>query len=385
MVVALVVTLGTRAGDALASDVKVHGLMEVVASELSDAAGLNQLTRGDSPFDAYGLRLYVDGHAGATMQIFTQFVLRDATTPYVDGAYFMYTPSPAHDFHVIAGKIPWAIGSYAPRTYSNHNPLIGAPLMYQYHTSLVWYDLPPNADALLSSAGLGQFGANYEGYAMGKGMPIVDDSYWDVGFTVLGSARPLEYAIGMVAGTPGWGSTSQDENSGKSVLGRVGVAPLPGLRLGASASYGPYLSNVVRVDLPPGTNINQYNQQLVMADAELLVGHAELRAEAADNLWQSPTVGDLRVQSAYGELKYLLSFGAFLAGRLDALRFGDITDSTGARRPWDHDVTRGETGVGYRFNHDTVAKFVYQRTLIGPVKTPLETYEMMAAQVSITF
>src|SRR5262249_8893739 len=156
--------------------------------------------------------------------------MRDASGLYVDGAYAMMTPWASRDLHVLAGKIPWAIGTWAPRTYSDHNPLIGSPLVYQYHTSLVWYAVPPNADALLASAGRGQYGVNYFGFTMGRGMAVVDDSYWDVGVTVTGSQRPLEYALGVTAGTPGWGSTSQDENSGKTALGRIGLAPLPGLR-----------------------------------------------------------------------------------------------------------------------------------------------------------
>ena len=280
----------------------------------------------------------------------------------------------------MAGKVPWAIGSYAPRTYSNRNPLIGAPLMYQYHSTLRWDEIPPDADALLASAGSGQAGVS-----QGRGMPIVDDSYWDVGVTVLGSARPFEYALGMVAGTPGWGSTSRDENSGKTVLGRIGIAPLPGFRIGASAAYGPYLDEVVRPDLAPGLELNSYHQKLAMVDLEWLAGHVELRAEAADNLWETPTVGDLRARSGYTEIKYLLSFGAFIAGRLDALRFGDIVDSSGAARSWDRDVTRAETGVGYRFNHDTVAKLIYQRTLVGNPNSPDRDLTMIAAQVSIAF
>ena len=370
---------------ALGSEVNVHGLLEVVGAERTDAFALNRLTRGDSPFDGYGLRLHVDAKSGSQVQIFTQIVLRDAATPYVDGAYLMYTPSPQRDLHVVAGKIPWAIGSYAPRTYSNRNPLIGAPLMYQYHSTLVWYEIVPNADALLKAAGSGQYRVNYFGYGAGAGMPIVDDSYWDVGATLLGSARPFEYAVGTVAGTPGWGSTSQDENSGRTVLGRLGFTPGPGLRVGVSGAYGPYLSEAARPELPAGASLTAFHQRLAMADAEWLAGHAEVRAEAADNLWESPTVGHLRVRSAYGELKYALSFGAFMAGRLDALRFGDITDSTGARRSWDTDITRAEAGFGYRFSHDAVAKLVYQRTLMGRPSSPQRTLGMMAGQLSVTF
>jgi hypothetical protein len=370
-----------------AAEFHFHGLLDVVASGRGPAYDYNRLTRGDSPFDAYSLRVFADASVNDQLSIFSQCVLRDATTPYVDGAYLSYRPSLGRDVNVVAGKIPWPIGTFAPRTYSNKNPLIGSPLMYQYHSSLVWYQIPPTADALLSSAGKGQFGVNYEGYDMGPGMPLVDDSYWDVGVTLLGSERPVEYAVGIVAGTPGWGSTSRDENSGKTVLGRLGLAPLPALRVGVSGAYGPYLDQGVAAEIPAGRDVTDYHQKLMMADVELLLGHAELRAEGAHNVWESPTVGDLEVRSGYVEGKYSLPFGTFVAGRWDALRFGEIADSTGVQRPWDWNVTRIETGVGYRFNRDAQAKLVYQRNRIetDAAAEVYQTHSLVGLQVSVSF
>jgi len=370
---------------ARATEFHVHGILEVVGAEHGRAFEHNILMRGDSQFDAYGLRLFADAQVNPQLQIFTQFVLRDATSPYVDGAYLMYTPSPTRDLHLLAGKIPWAIGTYAPRTYSNHNPLIGAPLMYQYHTSLVWYEPPANADVLLSAAGTGQYGVNYYGFGMSRGMALVDDSYWDVGATLTGSARPLEYALGVTSGTPGWATTSQDENDGKTVLGRVGLAPLPGLRFGVSGAYGPYLVSKLNPELPAGHSADDYHQELGMADLELLAGHVEFRAEGAQNVWQTPTVGDLRVSSGYAELKYTLPFGAFLAGRYDLMRFGDIKDSSGVSRPWDSDVDRLETGVGYRFTREAVGKLVYQHTKLDGSDPRDRKLSMVAAQISVAF
>lgn len=374
---------------ARATDVRVHGLFDVVAAERGRAFDANVLTRGDSPFDAFSLRLFVDGKVNDRVQIFSQIVMRDAseTALYVDGAYVSWTPRPGHDLHVLAGKVPWLLGTWAPRTYSNVNPLIGQPLMYQYHSSLLWYAVPPDADALLGAAGTGQYGVNYFGFEMGRGMPLVDDSYWDVGATLAGSVRPLEYAVGMVAGTPGWGSTAQDENSGKSVLARLGFAPLPALRVGVSGAYGPYLNDSENPDLPAGRSATDYHQILAMADLELLLGHFELRMEGADNTWESPFIGDLGARSGYAELKYAFGFGGFVAGRYDALRFSEITDSGGNSRPWDHDVTRVETGVGYRFDRAAVAKLVFQQTRYDREGlTPSSPrYSLIAGQLSFKF
>ena len=379
--------LAFLAAPARAADVHVHGLFDVVAAERGRAFDLNVLTRGDSPFDAFGLRLFVDGSVNDRVKIYSQIVLRDASALYVDGAYVMFTPSPAHDMHLLAGKVPWLLGTWAPRTYSNVNPLIGQPLMYQYHSSLVWYASPPDADALLATAGSGQYGVDYFGYSMGRGMPLVDDSYWDVGATLSGSMRPLEYAVGMVAGTPGWGSTGQDENAGKSVLARFGFAPAPAFRVGVSGAYGPYLNDSENPNLPPGKTATDYHQVLAMADAELQAGRFELRMEGARNTWETPTVGDLDVTGGYAEIKYTFGFGGFVAGRYDVLRFGEITDSGGASRPWDHDVTRYETGAGYRLDRSTVAKVVFQQTRLDRegASPSSPTYSLVAAQLSFKF
>jgi hypothetical protein len=374
-------------GTASASEMKIHGLLDLVVAPRGKAYDYNVLTRGDSPFDAYSARIFADASVSDRLSVFTQVALRDAATPYVDGLYMIFTPMAAHDLHVQAGKVPWAIGTFAPRTYSDKNPLIGTPLMYQYHTSLVWYETPDNADQLISSAGLGQYGVNYEGYAMSKGMATIDDSFWDVGFTIAGSERPLEYAIGMIAGTPGWASTSQDENSGKTVLGRLGLAPAPWIRFGASGAYGPYMHESLNPKLPTGRNADDYHQTLAMADFELQAGHLEVHAEGAHNIWQTPFVGDLKTDGGYVELKYSLPFGTFIAGRADALRFGEVTDSLGVKRTWDANVTRGEAGLGYRFDRHVQGKVVYQHTehVYPRDVDPIQKVHLVAMQVSIAF
>src|SRR5262249_28924217 len=145
------------------------------------------------------------------------------------------------------------------------------------------------------------------------------DSYWDVGLAMNGSQRPFEYAASVTAGTPGWGSTTKDENPGKSLQGRMGVTPAPWLRLGVSGAYGPYLGQQLKSQLPAGDEPNEYHQKLVMTDLDLQGGHAELRAEGIAGAWESPGIGDLDFRSAYAELKYAFAFGGYVAGRYDVM------------------------------------------------------------------
>ncbi len=370
-----------------AGSIEWRGLLDLTGSEWSETGERNTLTRGDSPYDGYRMRLFADASLSDHLRFDGQFVYADASGPYVDGAYLTWTPWLERDAHVEAGKVPWPIGTWAPRTYSDKNPLLTAPLMYQYHTTLVWYGLPANTDQLLATAGEGQESVVYGNAHFGRGMPVVDDSYWDVGVIALGSHRPLEYALGVVAGAPSWGSTARDDNGGKSVLGRIGLVPAPWLRLGVSGSYGPYLSYELASQMPPGKSVDDYAQALAMADLGIQTGHFELNAEGARDTWQTPTVGDLDVTSGYVELKLELIPGAWVAGRYDVERFGRVRDSLGNEAPWDADVTRLETGVGYRFTRKVIGKLVWQddRRDWGRDGVPDERVSGLAAQLSVGF
>jgi hypothetical protein len=382
----LTLALGSFGTPAAAMDVQLHGLLDLALAGRGEGFDQNVQFRGNSSFDSYGLRLFAEADAGAGVRVYSQFVFNDATNVYVDGAYVMWTPKPDRDLHVLAGKIPWLIGTWGPRTYSNKNPLIGTPLMYQHHTTLVWYALPPSADALLDAAGSGQYEVPY-GFWGSRGMAVVDDSYWDFGAMVSGSLRPFEGAFGFVNGTPGWGSTGADENSGKSVLGRVGLLPHPSLRLGLSGYYGPYLHERLNPRLPANRTANDYHQILRMADLEYTLGHVGVRAEGFVNTWETPYLGDLDVRGGYLEAQVTLLPGFYAAVRQDVMRFGDVTDSAGAARAWDHDVSRTEAGLGYRITRDVLGKVVFQRNVERYPNDPEgdEHHDLFGAQLSIKF
>jgi hypothetical protein len=378
--------LALSIGPSAAADLDLHGLLDIAQSGRGEGFDANLLFRGDSPFDAFALRLFADGRIGPTLNVYTQVLFDDMTLAHVDGAYLMWTPEPARDLHLMAGKIPWIVGTWGPRTYSDKNPLIGTPLMYQHHTTLLWYEVPPSADALLASAGTGQAGVDYFGGFGARGMAVVDDSYWDVGAALSGSQRPFEGAFGFVNGTPGWPSTSEDDNTGKTVLGRIGFMPYASVRVGVSGAWGPYLQDALNPTLPAGHTANDYHQKLRMADAEFALDQVELKAEGFLNTWQTPTLGDLDVRGGYVEGRITLLPGLHAAARWDAMWFGDVADSTGSKRPWDHDVERVEAGLGYRLDRNVLLKAVTQRNrerLSAP--SGHDSYDLVGAQLSVKF
>lgn len=379
----LLAALPVRAMDG--NDVQIRGTLDVTESNRGKPLDSNRTNLGFTPFDPYRLRLFLDGQTTPGLQIYTQFLMDDNFSPRVYGAYAMWTPHQDRDLHVLIGKIPWLLGTYAPRTYSDKKPLIGTPLMWYYHTTLRYDAMPPSVDALLAVSGTGQYGTSYApSQVPRKGVPVLYDACWDVGLALNGSARPFEYAVSMVNGSPSMMESDADNNTGKSFLGRIGLQAGPAIRVGVSASYGPWLSESFNPSLPPGKTANDYHQTAVVGDAELLAGRFEMHAEGVANEWETPTVGNLDVASYYVEGRLGVTAGGWVAARWEQMRFGDVTSSAGVSQPWDYDIDRLETGLGYRFTRGVIGKLVYQRTVtLDP--DDVETLQLYAAQMIFSF
>jgi hypothetical protein len=375
---------GTAAATPEAS---VGGLLDFALAPANTAVELNKLNMGGTAFDPYRLRLFVDGSASDVVSVNAQLLFSDVGSVNIYGAYATISPWAGRDLHFQAGKIPWPIGTYGPRTYSNENPVMGTPLLYQYHTTLRADQPAASADDLLAQAGQGQFGVQYESYGSAmRGLPIVYDACWDAGFTFVGSTRPFEFSAGVTNGTPSKPRSGLDDNDGKSLMGRAGLTPHPGVRLGFSGSYGPYVSDDAEDSLPPGAVADDYHQILGMADLEWLFSRVELRAEGVISTWETPYVGDLTVSGYYVEGKWAFPIGLYAAARWDQLFYSDVTDSAGFTRPWDDDVDRFEGGVGFRIERRVLAKAIYQvNWLAGYGAQQDRRYDLVAGQLSIGF
>ncbi|HUK63966.1 MAG TPA: hypothetical protein VLV15_11550, partial [Dongiaceae bacterium] len=174
----LALSLLAPAAARAAADVKLRGLLDLGLVSDNDSQELNRLTFGDSNFDPYRLRLFLDAQLSPALEVHVQSLFTEGTELMrADGAYALWTPWPNRDLSLEAGKIPWPIGTYAPRTYSDKNWLIGTPLMYQYRTGLVWNVPQLNVDQVVAQAGHGQVapesGKTY--------LPVIDERWWDVG------------------------------------------------------------------------------------------------------------------------------------------------------------------------------------------------------------
>ena len=381
----LLVAVLTLTSNASAADVRVRGTLDLTLSSGTEARELNSLTQGDSNFDPYRFQVFVDGAVSPTLSVYLEMILHErAAELRADGAYAQWTPWPDRDLHVQAGKLPWPVGTWEARSHSDHNPLIGTPLMYQYHTSLAWNMPTTSIDQLVASAGTGQYGLTYDG-SPGAGMPVVDVRYWDVGVVALGSRRPFEYAVGTTQGSPGWPVTNLDTSPGQTLLGRVGLMPAPGVRAGVSGAWGTWTPEWFAWQLPAGGSLRDYHEWLAMSDLELSRGGLELRGEGYLKGWQTIRTGELRLGGGYAETRVAIPGGAWLAARWETMRFSDVRTSAGVTRPWDDDIERLETGMGYRVSRDVRIKGALQRNVKHGFAENAEVANLFALSASIQF
>ncbi len=363
---------------------QARGLLDLSLTTGSQAHDRNLTTFRDSNFDPYRLRLFLDASVADGLAVYVQTLLSEKNgSVRADGAYAQWTPWNSRDLHLQVGTLPWPIGTWAPRKYSDKNPLNGEPLMYQHHTSLMWNMVPSGVDELLDYAGLGQ--RQIVQRRSFVGMPVVDDRWWDAGIVALGAVRPIEFALGITQGSPGWPEPGIEDTPGQSVLGRVGITPTPSVRFGLSGSYGPWIPRYFAYALPPGKKLTDYSEALAMADLELQGGRAELRGEAFLKSWETMTAGTLRLHGGYLETRVGLGALTWMAARAEVMRFAEVSPSVGPARPWDDPLDRYELGAGLRATRDVRVKLSVQRDVKRRPGQPIERADALALAASIKF
>jgi len=234
---------------------------------------------------------------------------------YTDLAGVRYTRSNA--FVIDAGKIQHIIGTFAARRYSTRNPLIGTP----------------------------------DGYPL----------QYPLGVMASGTRGRIDYRGGVVS-LPIYheGYTPDPTPAPRPAFG-AGFTPAIGIRLGASATWGPYLNQDLAPTLLAGRSWRAYDERIVAADAQLSRGYLELHGELARSSYEVPVgsggITTVRGLTYYGEAKYTLTPRLFAAGRFERndypyiQPFSDVAWIASPTNMYD-----GEAGVGYRLTSRTLLK-----------------------------
>ena len=277
----------------------------------------------------------------------------DYITPFA--LYARIRPFRDRPFDIQVGRIPPAFGSFARRTYGHDNPLIGAPLSYQYLTSLRADSVPADADELLRMRGRGWL----SNFSIGNqlphhGVPLVSGFAWDTGVQVSGGWKMLSATVEVTNGTASNPRVS-DDNSGKQIAMRATATPVTGLVIGGSISRGEFLDRRVSAAFAD----DDYDQRAAEIDVEYSRDHWVARAETVVSEWTIPigTAGptDLRSVGTAVEGRYAFAPGWYGAARVEHLGFSRLMTAT-EPAPWEAPLTRVEVGGGYYVQRNLIAK-----------------------------
>jgi len=369
--------------------VNFQGNLDLVGLSRTEQEGINTLNFGENPFHTARIRLFADAPIQDHVHVFTEFLYDDETMmARLFGGFVRLSDPKGRDIHLEVGKIPLHLGAYPNRSYAPQNNLIGAPLMYQYHTDLRTDQAAVRGEDIVANRGKGYF-SNYMsagltgvGGSGGKALPVLYENCWDFGMVVIGTAAPIEFAVGVTNGSAAQ-PVMGDTNNGKQVLARLGFVPAPWIRAGISGSRAPYLYEDLNEDLPPGKTVDQFMQKLGAADLELSYGHGVLYSEFLFSRFESPFIGNLDLRSWYVEGKYTVLPGWYIAGRFDRMIFADVALSGGGVAAWDADLWKREIGIGFKPSKRLVAKLVHQQSQVNV--TPPLVRAFAAAQLSVVF
>lgn len=216
------------------------------------------------------------------------------------------------------GEIPSPVGTFAARRFSTRNPLIGEP----------------------------------------DGYPVE----YPVGAQLSGSTNHFDYRVAAVS-LPVYhdGYVPDPTASLRPALG-AGFTPFTGLRIGGSATWGPYLNSAFTAAQLDGQSWQHYQQRIEALDLAYSHDYLELHAEWAQGSYDVPGFTDpVAGETWYVEAKYAFGPRVFVAVRAERNDYPFIAPAgptAWVGRPVDFDD--GEVGVGYRFSASLLGKVSYR-------------------------
>ncbi len=303
-----------------ASQLTVQGLQDLTAIETDDDS--RALSRNEGDAAGIGrLRLWVGGELvpGLTGLVLGEVEGGDGTPAgqteaQIEQAFLRYTLARGPGLMVDAGKISCPFGNFSDRTFSNVNPLIGAP----------------------------------DGY----------DVSYPLGLVITGKVTRLDYRVAALDGP----MTNESYvppagNAWRPGVG-LGVTPLIGFRIGGYYTEGPYLGPSVEAMLPTGADWRDFDQRILGFELEFSRGYFELNGDLALSSYDVPLHPEASEgQAWFLEPKYSFTPRLFTALRLEGndypyIRPQSATDWLAVNAKF-YDL---ELGVGWRFTPGLLLK-----------------------------
>lgn len=270
--------------------------------------------------------------------------------------YLRWHPWANRQFDVQVGRIPPVIGLFARQPYGRDNPLVDAPLAYQYLMSLRPDALPATANDLILMRGRG-----WEPFfpvgstSVTTGIPIVSAFRWDTGAEVHWHGGRTDLAGAVTRGSMAVPAVGSDLTGSVTVSGRLAVDGPAGLTLGVSGARGPWIQSST-LGLVPASLRNDNSQTLLGADVQFGWGPWLVRAEELRSVFTLPLIDattpltHLAVWSGYLEGRYHFLPRWQGAARVEYLNFSSIIGTLNGGLPisWEAPVQRVSADIGYR-------------------------------------
>lgn len=348
---ALLITIFVVFAPAKLFAVEVSGLNDFVIRDATESDVINETFRGYSNFHTTRSRIFFDVAMSDNSFAFVQLLI-DNYKVSLYAAYARFENVVPGYLNIQVGYIPSPIGTFAARTYSDINPVIGTPLLYNFHTSFNPFGKNPvgPVDSLIQR----------RNERSRFGLPIMYNACWNSGLEFYGNINKLSYSLGLLTGSL-TKPTQQQEKNRPQITTRLAYIFNTGFILGFNAYYGPYLiDNSIPDPLPAGKSFDDYINGGIGYDLEFTRGYLEIHSEGFYTYWEYPTLSTISMISGYAEAKYKFSPGWYLAGRFGMLEPSKEVNSAGQKVSWDYAVKRIEIGVGRHFTRNVLAKLVGQ-------------------------
>ena len=259
-------------------------------------------------------RVVLYGHVEATGGA-ARAAMTDERAVEVEQIALRYIRSPA--LVIDAGQISHVVGEFAPRRFSNRNPLIGVPDAYPTQYPL--------------------------GAALSGATTLVD-------YRAAVVSLPVSHPVYVPAPDP----------SARPAFG-VGVTPFIGFRIAASTTWGPYLNRSFSSAQLDGRPWTRYQQRVTAVDVAFSRGYLETYGELGLSSYDVPRRTEPIGGMAYFvEAKYTVRPWLFVAGRFER---NDYPFIAAFGPTWVVSATafnNGEIGAGARLTVSTVLKVSYR-------------------------
>lgn len=373
--------------------IKLSGLLDLEYYHFNQPAPGLIYTAGSDLFNPR-LTLFLDAQLGPKLYGFVQARLDRGFDPSdgnaqarIDEAALRFTPWDDGRLSVQAGTFATAFGTWAPRSYSNENPFVTAPVPYENLTGMWDSEAPASAKDLRwwSHLKASPYLAN-EYDDKGLRNPVIWGAAYGTGLAVMGHVSGLDYnleikGVSLASRPENWDVVDTDF-SNPTFSGRVAWHPNLMWGFGASASVGTYLQPEAAFSLPAGGNIDDYREIVFGQDLTFEWHHWQLWAEVIEARFETP-VGNADTLAYYLEAKFKFSPGFFGALRFNQQLFGDIPLATGANGPWGPDLWRMDAALGWHMDEHMHLKLQYS---IQREEAALHDYgHLIATQFTIRF